>query len=195
MNDNEMKRVREDLDTINSVMGLPPQWDHHEVQVNLLFGLAGLAALAWTLAPHHLSPLLGLTLLVIPVIQWMRLVTVSAKPIAAARDFRQSIRTVWLALPLLGLFAWSRHVGLAPLQYLGLATFLMGTALFSAAVGEKQGSSLLGWAAALMVGGLLLPLEFGPAVAVLAGAIALGGLGSAAFLYLSRGESSKYGSG
>jgi hypothetical protein len=189
----DLKRVRDDLDTIGSAIGLPPRWDPREVRINLLFAVAGVAALAWALAPHPLSPLFGLTLLAIPVIEWARFATASANPVATARDFRQSVRAIWLALPLLALFVWSRHVGLPPLHYLGLAIFLLGTALFSAAVAEKQGFSFLGWAAALMAGGLLLPLEFAPAVALLSGVIALGGLISAVLLYLSREEPSSNG--
>jgi hypothetical protein len=92
-------------------------------------------------------------------------------------------------LPLVALFAWCGQVGLTPLEFLGLATFLIGTVLFSATLGDKQGLSLAGWAAALIIGGLLLPLNVAPVIAVFGGALALGGLISAALAYATRKES------
>jgi hypothetical protein len=165
-----------------------------EVRINLLLAAAGLAAMTWALAPHELSPLLGLCFFAVPVIEWLRAGKTSESHMAG-REFRSALRTVWLALPLVALFAWCRQLGLTPLEFLGLATFLIGTVLFSAAVGEQPGRSLLGWAAALMIGELLLPLEFAPVIAVFAGALALGGLISAALAYATREESTSHGAG
>jgi hypothetical protein len=100
------------------------------------------------------------------------------------RDVRDSIRTLWLALPILAFYMWSRHVGLLPLQFLGIATFLVGSVLFMPAVGERGSRPFLGWTVALMTGGLLLPLSVAPVIAVVAGAISLGGLTSAAIVAL-----------
>ena len=188
MTQDELSRVRDDLETIKSAIGLPPRWDPREVRINLLLAAAGLAATVWALIPHGLSPLLGLCFFAVPVVEWIRFGR-TPESYTAGREFRSALRTVWLALPLIALFAWCRQVGVTPLQFLGLATFLIGTVLFSAALGEKQLRSLVGWAAALIVGGLLLPLELAPVIPVFAGTLALGGIISAALAYVAREES------
>ncbi len=193
MTQDDLARVRNDLETIKSVIGLS-RWDPREVRINLLFAATGLAATVWALVPHTLSPLLGLFFFAVPVIEWLRIgKTSDGQP--AGREFRRALRTAWLALPLIGLFSWCHRIGLTPLEFLGLATFLIGTVLFSAAVSEKQGLSLVGWAAALMIGGLLLPLEVAPVIAVFAGALAFGGLISAALAYAAREESTSNAAG
>jgi hypothetical protein len=186
--------VRNDLETIHSAIGLPPHWDPREVRINLLFAAAGLAAMVWALLPHELSPLLGLCFLAAPVTEWLRNGKMGDRHLAS-RDFRSALRTVWLVLPLVALFTWCRRIGLTPLEYLGLATFLIGTILFSAALGEQQRRSLVGWAAALMIGGLLLPMEVAPAIAVFAGTLTLGGIISAALVYAAREESTSHAAG
>lgn len=194
MSHSDLSRVRSDLDAIQSAIGLEPRWDPREIRINLLFAAAGLAGMAWALAPHNLSPLVGLWFLAIPVFAWLRGMKIPEAHMTK-REIRGALRTIWLALPLAALFAWCRQVGLSPLVFLGLALFLIGTVLFSAAVGEKQMKSPLGWAAALMLGGLLLPLQVAPVVAVFAGTIAMGGLASAALVYATREESTSHGIG
>ena len=184
----DLARVRNDLETINSVIGLPPRWDPREVRINLLFAAAGIAAMAWALVPHTLSPVLGLVSFAFPAIEWLRTAKTNDDRLDR-REFRSALRTVSLALPLAALFFWCRQVGLTPLDFLGLATFLIGTVLFSAALGDKQGLSFAGWAAALMIGGLLLSLDLAPVIAVLAAALASGGLISAALAYATSKES------
>jgi hypothetical protein len=194
MKNDDLARVRNDLEAIQSAIGISPQWDLREVRINLLFAAAGLAAVLWALVPHQLSPLLGLCFLAVPVIEWLRTASFSESHVAR-REFRSALGTVWLALPLVALFAWCRQVGVTPLAFLGLAIFLVGTVLFSAAVGERQGRSLLGWAVALMIGGLLLPLELAPVVPIFAGILALGGIISAALAYAVREESTNHAVG
>ena len=69
---------------------------------------------------------------------------------------------------------------------------MIGTVLFSAALGKSAGLPILGWAIALMVGGLVVPLELAPAVAVLAGALAAGGFLAAVLCYFTRGQAASY---
>lgn len=194
MAQDDLNRVRNDLATIQSAIGLPTRWDPREVRINLLFAAAGLAAMAWALVPHSFSPLCGLFLFVVPVIDWLRMGN-SGDGQFAGREFRHALLTAWLALPLIALFFLCRQIGLTPLQFLGLAIFLVGTVLFSAFLGEKQGRPFLGWAAALMIGGFLLPWEIAPVIAVFAGALAAGGLVSAALAYIAREESGSHVAG
>lgn len=194
MTQDDLARVRNDLETIHSAMGLPPRWDPREVHINLLFAAAGIAAMVWALIPHPLPPILGLTFFALPVIEWLRAAKRSDDRVTR-REFRSSLRTVWLVLPLVALFSWCRQIGLTPIEFLGLAIFLIGTILFSGALGEKQGLSLMGWAAALIIGGLLLPLGVAPVVAVFAGTLAFGGLISAAFAYAIWKESTSHAAG
>jgi hypothetical protein len=193
MTQDDIARVRGDLESIESAIGLP-RWDPHEIRMNLLLAASGLTAAAWALIPHGLSPLLGLCSFAVPVIGWLRIAPTSEDKFAV-RDVRSARRTVWLALPLIGLFAWCRIIGLGPAEFLGLAIFLIGVVLFSAAVGGKQACSLIGWAVALMIGGLGLSLDGAPVIAVLAGAIAAGGVISAAIAYAAREESPSHAAG
>ena len=187
----DLARVRNDLNTIEAAIGLPPRWDPREVRINLLFTGAGLIAAAWVLVPHGAWPLLGLCFFALPLIEWLR-TGKSGESRVTCREFRSALRTAWLALPLVALFAWCQWVGLTPLEFLGLATFLIGTLLFSAALGNNQGRSLAGWAAALMVGGLLIPLELAPVIASLAGTLASGGFISAVLSYAAREKSTSH---
>ena len=191
MTKDDLARIRNDLETINSAIGISPQWDPREVRINLLLAAAGLAAMLWGLVQHELSPLLGLCFLAVPVIEWLRTGKTTESHMTG-REFRTALRTVWLGMPLVALFAWCRQIGVSPLEFLGLAIFLIGTVLFSAALGERQGRSLVGWAVALMFGGLLLPLELAPVVPVFAGTLALGGIISAALVYAAREESTSH---
>jgi len=193
MTNDDLARVRGDLECIESAIGLP-RWDPQEIRINLLLAAAGLAAAIWAAIPHGLSPLLGLFSFALPVVEWLR-VAKNNQSRSYVRDFRSAGRTAWLALPLVALFAWCRIFNLNPLQFLGLATFLIGAILFSAAIGEKQVRSVIGWALTLMLGGLLLPVEVAPVIAVLAGAIAAGGVISAALAYAGRKESTSHAAG
>ena len=120
MTQDELSRVRDDLETMKSAIGLPPRWDPREVRINLLLAAAGLAATVWALIPHGLSPLLGLCFFAVPVVEWIRFGR-TPESYTAGREFRSALRTVWLALPLIALFAWCRQVGVTPLQFLGLS--------------------------------------------------------------------------
>jgi hypothetical protein len=180
------------LECIESAIGLP-RWDPQEIRINLLLAAAGLAAAAWAFVPHGLSPLFGLLGFGMPLIAWARLAKYDGNQ-SYVRDFRSAGRTLWLVLPLMALFAWCHRVGLAPVYFLGLATFFIGAILFSAAVGGKQGQSFIGWAVALMIGGLLIPMQVAPVIAVFAGAIAVGGVVSAALAYVAREESASHAS-
>src|SRR5262245_10863358 len=119
MSHDDLARIRNDLDTIQTAIGLPPGWEPREVRINLLFAAAGAAALIWTLVPHGLSPVIGFSFFAVPVIEWLRAGQTTEAHLAR-REFRGALRTLLLALPLVGLFAWCRQMGLTPLTYLGL---------------------------------------------------------------------------
>jgi hypothetical protein len=190
MRDDDLERVKGDLETIEGAIGLSRAWGPGELRVTLLFVAAGLAAAAWALLARGASPLWGLTALVVPVAAWLRLALAPVERSAfARRDLRGALRTLWLAPPLAALFFWCRHAGLRPVDFLGLSTFLVGTVLLCAAAGDKSQRALWGWAVALTAGGLLLPIGVAPPAALLAAAIACGALGSAAAAYLDRRES------
>jgi hypothetical protein len=188
MTHDDLDRVRDDLAAIRSAAGLESAWGRRDLRTNLWLATAGLVAAGWALAPHGFWPVLGLLAFLAPVAEWLRSATSGRADGYEAervrRDVRDSIRTLWLALPILALYAWCRHVGLPPLQFLGLAAFLVGSVLFMPAIGERANRPFLGWAVALMMGGLLVPLGVAPVIAVVAGAISLGGLTSAAIVTL-----------
>ena len=190
MTENNFDRVKSDLETIESALGLHHSLDPQDVRMNILFAGSGLAATVFALSPHGLSPLLGFVFFLIPIAEWLRLARRSPQEApSTTRDIRSAIRTFWLAVPLCALFFWCRHLGLLPLQFLGLAVFVIGALLFSAAMGERYEPTLLGWSVSLMAGGLALPLNFAQPVAVLAMTLASGGLLSAALAF-SAGEKS-----
>lgn len=193
MSENNFDRVKSDLETIESALGLHHSFDPQDVRMNVLFAGSGLAAIAFALIPHGLSPLLGFGFFLIPVAEWFRLARRSPQEApSTTRDVRAAIRTFWLAVPLCALFFWCRHLGLLPLQFLGLAVFVIGALLFSAAIGERYQPTLLGWSASLMAGGLALPLNFAPPVAILAMTLTLGGLLSAALAFSAEKDSSDH---
>ena len=188
MANDELARVRSDLDTIETALGLPADYRPREMHVYLMLAAAGVVAMIWAIAPHGLPPVLGFGAFIVPVIGWLRL----AKTESTAGECQSALATFWLAVPLAGLFALCRYLGLEPVVFLGLATFVIGVILFSAALGARSGLAVLGWAIALMVGGLLLPLRLAPAVAVIAGALAVGGFVAAALLFVARGQAANH---
>ena len=193
MNETNFDRVKSDLENIESAMGLRHPFDPQEVRVNLLFAGSGLAAALIALIPHGLSPLLGFVLFLVPIVEWLRLANRSPQVApSTTRDVRAAIRTMWFAVPLFALFLWCRHQGLLPLQFLGLAVFVIGALLFSSAIGERYERTLLGWSAALMAGGLALPLNLAPPIAVLAITLACGGLLAAVLAFAAREDSSDH---
>jgi hypothetical protein len=184
MANEDLDRVRADLAVIRTAAGLGSMWGRQDLRTNLLLAAAGAAAIGWALAPHGHWPVLGLLAFLVPVVEWLRAGTREGDDgrdtERAREDFRQSCRALWLAMPISALYLWCRYVGLTPFQFLGIATFLVGVVLFGPAVGDRGQRPLLPWAVTLMVGGLLVPLGIAPVIAVIAGAIALGGLISAA---------------
>jgi hypothetical protein len=170
---------------MEAALQLPSRPDPHEFRINLLFAAAGLVSVAWALLSHGYYPLIGLCTLAVPLTAWARAGTAAHSHLSHP-DFRSAMRTIWLAVPLAGLFAWSRYVELPPAQFLGLAIFVVGAILFSSAVGQKQMNSIAGWSAALMAGGLLLPIGLAPVVAVFAGTLGLGGFLSAVLAFMTR---------
>jgi hypothetical protein len=125
---------------------------------------------------------------IVPTIAWLRV----AQTESTTSECGSAMKTLWLAVPLAGLFALCRYLEFAPVVYLGLATFLVGVLLFSAALGERSGHAILGWAIALMVGGLLLPMAIAPPVATIAGALSLGGFAAATVLHFTREQAAKH---
>jgi hypothetical protein len=122
--------------------------------------------------------------LAVPVIEWLRVAAASpAQDRFAAKDLRNALATLWLALPLLGLFLWCRHVGLGPHVFLGLSTFLVGTVLCSSGARGRADRNLLAWSVPLMAAGLTIAAAPAAAVAIMAAAIACGGAAWAALSF------------
>jgi hypothetical protein len=190
MKNDDLTRVRRDLDAMESALALPTQPHPSECRMYLLFAAAGLVAIVWSLLPHGLPATLGFCAFILPVALWLGF----ARTQANNKERRGALRTLWLVLPIMALFVWCRVMDLSQLVFLGLTTFLVGALLFSAAVGERNTNSLFGWALALMIGGLVLPLQPAPPSAVLAGVLASGGMISAVLLYITRERSSNHAS-
>jgi hypothetical protein len=188
MKNDDLARVRSDLDAVESALGLPTHPQPVERKIYLLFAAAGLVALVWALLPHGLPAALGFCAFIVPVALWLRV----AQTEASDKECRGSICTLWLVFPILALFVWCRAMNLSPLVFLGLSSFLVGALLFSAALGERHWQSLIGWALALMIGGLALPLLPAPPSAMLAGMLALGGTISATLLHITQERSSSH---
>jgi hypothetical protein len=179
----KLDRVREDLEAVRAATGLSDGWGRRGVRNCLLFAGAGLAAAAWALVPHGLPPAAGTIAFLVPVADWLALCRLSASdrppPGVDWREWRRALSVLWLAVPLAALALWCRQVALPPHQFAGLAAFCLGFALLSAAVGERGQRPLCGWAAGLMAGGLLLPIDAAAALPVLFACLAAGALASA----------------
>jgi hypothetical protein len=186
MANEDLDRVRADLAVIRTAVGLESMWGRRDLRTNLLLAVAGVAAIGWALAAHGHWPVLGLLAFLVPVVDWLRGGTdggANGRDTGCTReDLRQAGRALWLALPISALYLWCRYAGMTPLQFLGIATFLVGVALFGPAIGDRGQRPLLPWAVALMAGGLLVPLGILPVIAVIGGSIGLGGLISAAIV-------------
>jgi hypothetical protein len=173
----ELRRLRDDVTTLRSAMGLDPQWDRGDIRTHALLAGAALAAAAWPLLPHRLPAVLGCLAFAVPVWDWARRIRPSSDRSAReAAEWRDSMRVLWYVLPLTALGAWSRFVGLDAITIGGLMVFMMGLVLFGPAVSERGLLPLLPWALACMAGGLIMPLQIAPQLVVFSGAIAAGAL-------------------
>src|SRR5262245_15363802 len=127
MTHDDLDRVRDDLEAIRTAAGLQSAWGRRDLRMTRWLAAAGLVAVGCALAPHEYWPVLGLLAFLAPVAEWLRSAMSGGADGRVAertrRDVRDSIRTLWLALPILALYAWCRRVGLPPPQFLGLATF------------------------------------------------------------------------
>lgn len=193
MNENDLTRIRQDLDTIEAAIDLPPASDPREVHINLLFVAAGLAATAWATLPHGWDPSFGLLFFAVPVVRWLSFLRpLPQQPTSAQRELHSARRTLWLFVPLLALFFWCRQIGLTPLHYLSLAIIFVGGVLFLATISGGRGRSFFGWSLALMCGGFTVALEIAPVIAVFGATLGLGGLVSAALAAATRKDSTNH---
>jgi hypothetical protein len=178
----EIERLRNDLDTIHAALGLDRPWMRDALRVSILFGFAGLLAFAWTQIPHGLAPVWGFAAFLIPTGEWVRSAARAAQTDDAGdvwRETRAASGTLWILLPIAGLFAWTQYMGLELVQFLGLAIFVLSTVMFAAAVGNRQETWLLGWALALMIGSLVVAARITAPVGAIAAAVGFGGFVSA----------------
>ena len=178
MANGEFERLRNDLDTIHAALGLDRLWMRDALRISVLFGVAGLMAFAWSQFPHGLAPAWGFAAFLIPTIEWVRSAKRAAQMDDAGdvwRETRAATGTLWILLPIAGLFVWTQYMGLQPVQFLGLAIFVLSTLMFSAAVGNRQAAWLLGWALALMIGSLVVAARIAEPVGVIAAAVGFGG--------------------
>jgi hypothetical protein len=186
MSENDLARVKSDLDVMEHSLGLAHAWDPREYTISLLFAGAGIAAAVWASFAVETSTLLGLGLLVVPVVAWLRAAARASDDPSVWRDVQAAVRAAWLVFPLVALWFWCRAVGLTELDFLGLSTFLIGAVLFSAAMADWKNLAMVGWAIPLMAAGLLVSVYVEFVVVLLAGAIGLGGLLSATISRLAR---------
>jgi hypothetical protein len=137
--------------------------------------------------PHGLWKVAGLAAFILPVADWVWQARMRRSHTAADdREWREAMMVFWYVLPLLALAAWSRVVGLDLAVMAGLMCFLLGFVLFGSAVSERRQRPLLGWAIALMTGGLAMPLRIGWLVPILGLAICAGALVSAGWIAADR---------
>jgi hypothetical protein len=178
----EFERLRNDLDTIHAALGLDRLWMRDALRISILFGVAGLMAFAWAQLPHGLAPIWGFAVFLIPTTEWVRSARRAAQTDEAGdvwRETRAAFRTLWILLPIAGLFVWTRYVGLELVQFLGLSVFVLSTVMFATAVGNRQETWLLGWALGWMIGSLVVAACIAEPVGAIAAAIGFGGFVSA----------------
>ena len=72
MANDDLTRVRSDLETIEHALAIPPDCQPREMRIYLLLAAAGLVALAGALVPHGLSPVWGMCAFIVPTIAWLR---------------------------------------------------------------------------------------------------------------------------
>src|SRR5690349_1339328 len=106
MANDDLARVRSDLNTIETALGLPADYRPREMRVYLLLAAAGLVAMIWAIAPHGLPPVLGFGAFIVPMIAWLRL----AKTESTVGECRGALATFWLVIPLAALFGLCRYL-------------------------------------------------------------------------------------
>lgn len=179
----DFDRMQTDLAALRAAAGLGRAWTGGAIRTHLLLAAAGAMATIWSLIPHGFSPVIGLATFIVPVADWFWHARVRADRTATDdREWRESLRVWWYALPLGALAVWSRMVGFDLLTMLSLMWFVLGFVLYGSGISDRSLRPLLGWSLAFMSAGLVGPLRVMPIVPVLGVAIFTGALVTAAWI-------------
>jgi uncharacterized membrane protein YgdD (TMEM256/DUF423 family) len=115
--------------------------------------------IAWTLIPHPWWDHTGFLMLAWPIsAYWRRSKRANPqRPAVEKNEWREGLRVMVLAIPLVLFVAWGSYMQLHPLVILACALFFIGLLLFSGAIESTANRYLLGWALGLMAAGLAVP--------------------------------------
>jgi len=187
VSDAELRRVRDDLDTIRHAAGLEPPGDRADVGLALLLVPSGLLLAAWAgfgpsgQAAWGLAPVLLLT--AVAVARWARRRTTDDGRRREARF--EAVTTAVAGLGLAVLIAWEKWLHLPHLVVRGAALFIAGVACLVVGLTARGQRVALAAAVALIPFGLAAPTLSPAGLAVVGGLLmAVAGLVAAAILAL-----------
>jgi hypothetical protein len=140
-------------------MNTLPKPTRAETLLHVEIAAAGALLVVWTLLPHPWWDHTGFLLLAWPIsMYWRRARRANApRPAIEKHEWRDGLRVLMLAIPLLLFVAWGSYMELHALVILACALFFIGLLLFSGAIESSSNRYLLGWALGLMAAGLAVP--------------------------------------
>jgi hypothetical protein len=171
----DLRAVRRDLDALRAALDL----DHEGVDSargHALIAAAGLTTLLWAaVAPAQLH-LWGLLSVLLPL---GHLVGLRAKHRESAdgspavrREFRDALRVLALAIPIVAYSFWSQRLGVPPLMVLATTVFFVGVMMLG---GSRHQPAVACWGVTLMAGALLMSLKLTSPVVVIAAVLLIAG--------------------
>ncbi len=185
MSEADLRRVRDDLETMRAAAGLERPFGWPDVWLALALAACGAALAAWAALGPPAATALGLIpSLVLAAVALGRWAVQSRRGVPAVYE-RRFDRQFVLAVAggMAVLILWQRGLGLPHLATRGAALFMIGVLAIPLAFSSPPRRVYLAGAAGLIPFGLAAPLVTGPQVAVAGGlAMAAAGLTAAAVM-------------
>jgi hypothetical protein len=164
MDQNELRRMKEDIEAIADATGLGPAARREDVWANLGVAGGGLVALAWALLPHGLPTQWGM----IPLILLVAVYLIRMRVKYRRRTGRSPIRRREYTGDLIGAVVvgalalvyrlWATELGISLTFAGGALLFVLGLSLVLPVLRDRRRFPDLGLAASLMACGLIVPV-------------------------------------
>jgi len=161
---NDIERIKADLDAIQQAAGLTPPFGREEIRANLVFAAAGAVALIWALLPTGLPAQWGavpLILVCVGYVTWMRTKyrRSSGRSPTRRREYTAEIVGMFVvaALALVYRF-WAERLGISTAIMGGAMLFVLGMAMLVPVLRDRNRLPDLGVAVPLIACGLAIPL-------------------------------------
>jgi hypothetical protein len=186
--DQDIGRLREELETLRQAAGLEPPFGREDVRAHLAVAASGVVALVWALLPTGLPAHWGtvpLILVAVGYVTWMRTKyrRSSGRSPMRRREYTSEIVGMFVVGALALVYRlWAGKLGISTTIAGSAAFFVLGLALLIPVLRDRHRLPDLGVAVPLMVCGLVIPFCPVSLWVILGATFMIGGLATAALM-------------